>query len=314
VIVGEAVPRAVHRGRANLIAPWAATFVTFSRIPFAPLLPFVRAWASALQRLTGSGSRTALTRQEILGLLRKPADPHALDAEEQRMIARVFAITETTVDECMTPLVRVDAVPADATVRQAVTVAVRNGHTRLPVYRDRVDHIVGFLHARDLLFGIDDDQPIGALIRPVKYVPDSKRVDELLDELRREREPFAIVVDEYGGSVGILTIEDLLEELIGEIRDEREGDDAGIRRLSELEWRVAAKVRVSAVAAEIARPIPEGEYETIAGLVLAQLGRIPRTGESVIVGDIAIRVEDASERAIHTVIVSIPRAARSRTA
>ena len=306
LVLGEALPRRVNLHHATRLAPWAARFVRASQWPMLPLLPLVRGWAALLARLTGANERTVLTRQEILQILEQQRPVNAETHDEHEMIRRVFAITETAVEDCMTPLVRVDALPEDASVREAAEVVLKGGHTRLPVYRDRVDHIVGVVHARDLLFGTKDDAKLSEIVRPVKYVPDSKHVDELLNEMRRAREPFAVVVDEYGGSVGIVTIEDLLEEIIGDIRDERDAEDAGIRKLAEQQWRVAARVEVDDLEDALGRPLPEGDYETVAGLVLASVGRIPRKGEIVVIDGLRFYVEDANERAVVSFIVSIP--------
>jgi CBS domain containing-hemolysin-like protein len=200
----------------------------------------------------------------------------------------------------------VDLVAVDAPIREATTAAVRNGHTRIPVYEERVDHIVGVVHAQDLLFGAADDSPARSVLRPVKYVPDQKRVDELLHEMRREREHFAVVVDEYGGSVGIVTIEDLLEEIIGDIRDERDQEGPGLRRIADNEWRVPARVHIDELERAIGRTLPPGDYETIAGMILSETGRIPRTGEIVKVGDLRFRIDESNERAIQTVHVTVP--------
>jgi CBS domain containing-hemolysin-like protein len=275
----------------------------------------VRAWARAVGAVTGSARRTPISRQEILLLLQTPNSGGELGngelgVEEHQMIRRVFAITERSVKECMTPLVEVDGVPSTAMVRDAVEVAVKNGHSRLPVYEGRIDHIVGVVLARDLLFGTEDRTPIRELLHTARHVPGSKRVDELLQEMRREREPFAVVVDEYGGAVGIITVEDLLEEIIGEIQDERESDELGIRRLSETEWRVPARVEVAALERAIGERLPEGDYETVAGLLLANTGRIPVQGEIVQIGAIRFRIEQSNERALQSVLVRTGGAAR----
>lgn len=311
LMLGEALPKSVFQHHATALAPYVARFVRAAQVLFTPALWLVGAWATLLSRLIGSNRRAGLTRQEILWLLQEPRSA-SIHPDDQKMIQRVFAITETMVEECMTPLVDVDAVPISASVREAMEVAVRNGHSRLPVYEDRVDHIVGIVHAQDLLFGGDDgrvglDDTVRAVLRPVKYVPDSKRVDELLNEMRREREHFAVVVDEYGGSVGILTIEDLLEEIIGEIRDERDTDEEGIRRVSETEWRLPARVEVEPLEHAIGRELPDGDYETVAGLILQTTGRIPAKGEIVKVGELLFRIEDANERAILTVHLTVPK-------
>jgi putative hemolysin len=302
VAFAEVVPRRVGRHYALALSGPAASLLRWSEAPFAPLLGLVSVWASLLRRWIRAERRAPMTREEILRLLHTEAVPGETIPEEHRMIRRVFAITQTTAVECMTPLVDVDAVEGETPIRDAVALAVRTGRTRLPVYGERIDHIIGFVHATGLLFGNAPEAPIRNLIRPVRYVPETKRVDELLQDLRRDREHFVVVVDEYGGSIGILTIEDILEELIGEIQDERDEED-GIRQLSEQEWRVPARAEIDALEQAVGRRVPPGDYETVAGLILSVIGRIPRTGETIPIGELVFRIEEANERAIQTVIV-----------
>jgi CBS domain containing-hemolysin-like protein len=143
-------------------------------------------------------------------------------------------------------------------------------------------------------------------MKEIRFVPDSKRADVLLREMRDAGEPFAAVVDEYGGSVGIVTMEDLLEQVVGDIEDERDLQGPAIRRLSEREWRVPARTPIEDLEQVIGREIPQGDYETVAGLLLAVTGRIPETGAVVRVGWLTVHVEAASERAVHMVRVVLP--------
>ena len=313
LVFGEALPKTVHHHHATLIAPYAARFIAVFQWIFVPFLLVVDAWGELLARVFKSRREHGVTRQEILLLLQDP-DHESMEPGEQQMIRRVLEIHEATVGQCMTPLVDVHALASDSSFETAALACVRSGHTRLPVYDERVDKIIGIVHAQDLLFEVNTAAtPIRTVVQTVKYVPESKRVDELLQEMRREREHFAVVVDEYGGSVGIVTAEDLLEEIIGDIRDERDHDEQdGIKRLGESEWRLSARVEIEPLATAIGREVPSGDYETVAGLVLSLLGRIPRKGDAVTVGDLTFRVEDATERAIlavHlTVAPPIPRA------
>lgn len=305
LIVGATVPRLVHVHHATAIAPLAASYVRTFQWLFLPFLYVVEAWAKGVSAVSGSDRKTALTRAELVRLLGVSDEPGNILPEEQAMIQRVFALPETLVEACMTPLVDIDAVSADATVREAVETTVRNGHTRLPLFHERVDHIVGVAHARDLLFVADDARAVRELMRPAKFVPASKHADVLLNEMRREREPFAVVVDEYGGSIGIVTIEDILERIIGEIRDERDGDEGIIRKVGDGEWRVAARVDIETLETHLKRQIPRGDYETVAGWLLHHLGRIPRRGEVILLDDLRVRVDEANERSVSAITIQL---------
>ncbi len=158
-----------------------------------------------------------------------------------------------------------------------------------------------------MLLAEDDEQPVKELVRPVHFVPDSKRSDDLLEEMRNRGEQLLVVVDEYGGAVGIVTIEDLLEELVGEIRDEREAAEPAIRRLAERRWRVPARTEIEEVNRVVGCDLPEGDYETVGGLVLSTAGRIPRRGEVIrIKGGFVFRITDANERAVVLVHLTVP--------
>ncbi len=299
-LFGEVLSKIVHRQHADLLAPYSARWFEISHVLFRPFVAMVNGLSRGLSGTNGA-SPSQISREEILLQLQDPADPELIDPEDHKMIQRVFAITEKTAFECMTPLVEVDAVDAADTVQEAILIAVRNGHTRIPVYEERIDHITGVIYARDLLFGNDRSAKVGTLKKLVPYVPDSKRVDELLQQMRHDREHFVVVVDEYGGSIGIVTIEDLLEELIGDIGDERDGGDADVRRISETEWLLSARISLERFTEATGRSLPQGDYETIAGMLLQILGRIPSKGEPVRVGSGVFQIEVSNERSIQQV-------------
>ena len=246
-----------------------------------------------------------MRREDIVQLLDGEAGP--IDPEDRALIQRLLAMNETTVGECMTPLVDVKAIEDTASVADGVQMVLREGYSRLPVYHDRVDNVVGRIEHRDLLFSDPEADQISPMVRAVTFVPESKRVDELLREMRGSGDPFAVVVDEYGGSVGVVTMEDLLEEVIGEIEDERDLRSPGIRRLGEREWRVPARTEIDELREELGRDLPEGDYETVAGLLLKVCGRIPEPGDVVRVARLKFVVEKASDRAILLVRVILPR-------
>ncbi|MEQ1503336.1 MAG: hemolysin family protein [Myxococcota bacterium] len=306
LVFGEALPKLVYRHYADALAPRLAPILRAIQLALVPALWVVSKWTNLLKRLLHS-TESPIRRQDIVQLL-DDREGHTIDPEDRAFIQRLLAMSEITVEEAMTPLVDVKGVPDTATVGQAIEVVLRGGHSRLPVYRDRVDNITGHVDHRDLLFAASDDAPVSGLMRPIRFVPDSKRADELLREMRETGDPFVAVVDEYGGSVGIVTMEDLLEQVVGDIADERDLQGPAIRRLSEREWRVPARTPIEELEAAIGRQVPPGEYETVAGLLLTLTGRIPQTGAVVRVGRLVFHVEAASERAVHAVRVVLPAA------
>lgn len=297
LIFGEALPKTIFQHHADRLAPAVALPLRFAMLLFGPALAIVGVWSRGLDRLLGQTPDAPVRREEIVDLLGEEGDGAIAD-QDRRLIRRVFEISETPVHEVMTPLVDVEAIAEEATVDQACALAAETGHSRLPVYRDRIDNLIGVIQVGAMLFTPDPSRAVGALIEPVSFVPESKRVDHLLTEMRQRREQIAVIVDEYGGSVGIVTIEDLLEEIVGEIRDERDEDEPAIQRLSEREWRVPARAEIEDVTEAIGVALPEGDYETIAGCVLTALGRIPQPGETAQIGELTVIIEEATDRAI----------------
>jgi putative hemolysin len=214
---------------------------------------------------------------------------------------------ETTVGEAMRPRTEVVAVELGTTVRDVILVVREKGFTRIPVYRDDLDQVVGIVHLFDLFRAPSPDLPIDGLLRPVDFVPEAKPCDELLREMRARRRAVAIVVDEYGGTAGLVTLEDLVEELVGDIRGEEEAMSAPIRPLEGGRSAVDGSVRIVDVNEALDLELPEGDYETVAGLFLDRFGRIPRAGDSVQVGPVRLEVLAADARRIHAVAVSVAR-------
>ncbi len=304
LLVGEALPKVVYRHHADTLAPLLARPITLVARAFSPALWVVEGWATHLKRLAQSDGGETIRREDIVSLLADGSG--TIDPGDRELIRNLLGTADQTVDQCMTPLVHIKTLPEEATTADAIALALQTGFSRLPVYRDRVDNIIGHVEARDLLVAPRDDIPVVQLLRPVSIVPESKRVDALLREMRDERSPLRVVVDEYGGSVGIVTLEDLLEEILGEIEDERDRTLPGIRELGPNEWRVPGHVEVGEFTAATGVDLPQGNYETVAGMLLTVLGRIPSVGERITAGELHFHVDAASDRAILTVRVTVP--------
>jgi len=302
LVLGEALPKTVMQHHADRLAPHLAGPLGIARTVFSPLLLVVRAWNRLLTSMFGGPETQGLSRQELLQLIDAPGEDQ-IDPEEKRLILGVLAMSDLTVEACMTPLVRVVAVDETATIGVAADIATRTQHSRLPVYRRRIDHIVGMVHQADLLFLSDDAAPLAEHLRPVRFVPDVKRADHLLAEMRENGEHFAVIVDEYGGCVGIVTLEDLLEEFVGEIEDERDRTRPGVVALPDGTWRVPGATEIDEFEARTGLALPDGDWETVAGVVLSVLGRIPEADDIVEVDGARIVVTEATDRAIRWVHV-----------
>jgi putative hemolysin len=227
-----------------------------------------------------------VTEEDIRNIVNVGAEQKVLEEQEREMIHSIIQFGDTIVREVMTPRPDVVAVEVNQSARRALDLVIAEGYSKLPVFEETVDNVIGVVHDRELLIALSDgtlaQTPIRALMRPITLVPESKRVSELLREMQRSKFSLAIVVDEYGGTAGLVTIEDLLEEIVGEIRDEHdEGEEEPIVVISPGEAVVDAGVNIEDVNAKLGLTLPHEEFETIGGLTVGLFGRLPVEGEEV---------------------------------
>jgi putative hemolysin len=252
-----------------------------------------------------------VTRDELALLIESEpeTDKPEISADEREMIANVFELSEYKVGELMVPLSEVTALPEEAPISEAALEVADKQHSRMPIYRSRVDDVVGIVHVFDLLqaasAGKSDGRTVASLAHPPKYVPETMKGSDLLVELQTEQQHLAIVVDEYGGAVGIVTIEDLLEIIVGDIEDEYDTEPSAIKAERPGSWRIEARTSVARINAELDLGLPESEdYETIAGLLIEKLRRIPAVRETITIGPLSIEIVAATDRAIETVRIT----------
>ncbi len=300
LVFGETLPKTLASHHADALAPILARPLILLQLLFGPALFVIGAWSRVLHRLLGVQD-ARIARQDLVEMI-DDAALRDIHPAERRIIQRVLDMPGTTVSDCMTALVEVAAVSESASLTEAADVVLRSGHSRIPVYRDRVDNIVGVLHHRALLSTSGEGRVADVMVLPL-FVPETKGVDELMRKMLHDQDRFAVVVDEYGGSIGVVTLEDLVEEIVGSIQDERDSEPQ-VRRLGDTEWRVPGKVRIEELEAATGVALPEGEYSTVAGLILSKTGRIPIQGESVRVGSLNLVVEAATDRAVVAVRVT----------
>jgi putative hemolysin len=236
------------------------------------------------------------SEEELRRLVESHEENGVLEREEREMIHGIFVLGEVTAREVMVPRIDVVGVPADCTIEQVLDLIVETGHSRLPIYSENLDGIIGIIYAKDVLKHLksghlgDAAQP---LARPAYFVPEAKKVDELLQELQKRRVHMSVVVDEYGGTAGIITIEDLLEEIVGEIRDEYDqAEEARVEPISDTEAIFDARVSLREVNELFELDLPEDEFDTLGGLVYERLGKIPSKDDEVRVDGCLIRVMD----------------------
>ena len=224
------------------------------------------------------------SEEELLAVADLAVEDEVIEAEERQLIESVIELGDTVVREVMVPRTDMVTVTADFRVADAMEVAILNGYSRIPVCGAGIDDIVGIVHAKDLMRAERDDEedrPVNELARPAAFVPETKGVAGLLREMQQQRFHMAIVIDEYGGTAGLVTLEDIIEELLGEIVDEFDVEDAMIEPLPGGDYRVNARMALDEVNDLLRARLPEGDWDTIGGLLLARLGHVPTEGENV---------------------------------
>jgi CBS domain containing-hemolysin-like protein len=226
---------------------------------------------------------STVSRTEIQALARIGRHEGTLDENEWKVVSSVMSLGKVEVGEVMTPRTDIVAVPADVSVDAAMGVMLDEGHLRLPVYEESLDRVQGILLARDLWQAHrEGETEIEAVIRPAQFAPASKPVDDLINEMRQERVKMVIVVDEFGGTAGLVTLEDLLEEIVGEIQDEHEADEPeGVQPLESGDVRLWGGLPLREASETLKLDLPEDQYDTVAGFVFGRLNRIPRVGDRV---------------------------------
>jgi CBS domain containing-hemolysin-like protein len=310
VVFGEIVPKALGQQHADSLARKLAYPLWLASKLLAPAVVPLTAFSSWLTRALRVPERKVVTREELELVVRGPGASSGAGGEitegERRMISNIFDFGDTTVSDVMVPLSDVIALAEDSDLDDVAEKISETHYTRFPVYKERVDQVIGTVHAFDVLKAGAAKVTLGSLARAPLYVPRGQPAIDLLVELQRARQGMAIVVDKYGGAVGIATVEDILEEIVGEIEDEYDTDKPGIRKEAEGVWRVSGRTRLAEVNRLLRLELPEGEdYESMAGLVLDRLRHIPREGESVRFGQVLVKVTRANERAVEEVQVRV---------
>ncbi|HEY0662263.1 MAG TPA: transporter associated domain-containing protein [Lysobacter sp.] len=270
--------------------------------------PERRSW---LERIGSMLSGEPSTREDLVELLRDAQADGLIAADTLRMMEGAIAVSDLTVGDVMIPRAQMVALPAEAPLLELMKRVVESGHSRFPVHGEEKDEILGILLAKDLLRGVVADNGPGtihALLRPAVLIPESKRLDVLLREFRQSRNHMAIVIDEHGGVAGLLTIEDVLEQIVGEIDDEHddaEDPNALIAAQADGQFVVDALTPISDFNERFRADFDDDEYDTIGGLVTAAIGHLPESGEELTLGRFVFRVAGADARRVHAFHVGV---------
>ena len=300
LILGELAPKRIGLQRAPRVALLAAPLLDRIATLARPVVWLLTHTTNLVVAVLGGDPRVgrqAMTEQELRELV---TEAQTLSQDERHIVGEVFDAGKRQIREVLAPRTEVVFLDAETPVAEAAAIAAGVPYSRLPVYQDTYDNVIGFVHVRDLLGpGVADDTvQAGRIARPVKFLPISKTVLSSLSEMRRERAHLAIVVDEYGGTAGIVTLEDLVEELIGDIRDEYDIEQDHATRTPAGDVEVDGLLNLDEFTEQTGIALPEGPYETAAGYVLAALGDLPSEGDSVQVADRTITVTELDGRRI----------------
>lgn len=316
VVFGELVPKALTLARAEQLAALLAPSITFLAIVFRPLVFVLERSASFVLRpfgirevVAGEGVRSP---EELRQIVDEAEGSGVIESAQEEMLYKVFDFADQEARDVLVPaddVVWLDAAlsPADAFER-----ALKTGHSRFPIGEGSLDAVTGIVHLRDLARAAQRGEatPIGQLCREVHVVPTTKDLGALLRELRQRHEQLAVISDEYGRTLGIVTVEDILEELVGEIEDEYDLPDASVEELPDGRLRVAGSLTIDDFNETYGTGLPEEDVHTLAGLVFTTVGRLPRRGEKVTAADVTLEVEELDGARIKRLLVTLPRGTR----
>src|SRR6187431_1820748 len=265
---------------------------------------------SLLERLSSLLLREPEDREQLITLLHSAFERRLLDAEALSMIEGVLQVSETQVRDVMIPRSQMDMLDVAESPGKFIPFVIETAHSRFPVFEDNRDNVIGILLAKDLLrFYAEEEFDVREMLRPAVFVPEAKRLNVLLREFRASRNHMAIVIDEYGGVAGLLTIEDVLEQIVGDIEDEYDFDEASDNILPEPggRYRVKALTQIADFNAAFGTRFADEEHDTVGGLVIAQLGRLPKRGEALAIAGLKFQVLRADSRRVYTLIVEKPK-------
>jgi putative hemolysin len=313
IVFAELIPKAIALGAPERFALILSRPIDVLARVLGPVVGVLNGITRWVARSMGveMNQDAAISAEELRLIVERGGEQGVLEAEEEQMINAVIELGDRRVHEVMVPRVAIASVPADATLEEAIDLVVEVGHSRIPVYHDTIDEIVGILYAKDLLPYLKHDAgprpALRKLLRPPVLVPESMTVDDLLHEFQRRKVHIAVVLDEYGGTAGLVTIEDLLEEIVGEIQDEYDVEEPMVVRLSDHEARVDGRADVDEILELFDLDLQledEDEYDTVGGLVYHRVGGVPAPGDSVDVDGLRLTVESTDGRRVGKVLVT----------
>ena len=312
LVVGEIAPKTIAARHADALAVVMARPLHLLSRLLSPLIRVLSLATSVVVRPLGGRvnvNAPMVTEEEIRMLVKMGEEEGVIEQEEREMIHSIFEFGDTVAREVMVPRIDMVTLEDGATVREAAQLILQTGHSRLPVFHGSVDNIVGVVNVKDLLRPLTAGQmstPVTEVLRPAYYIPESKRLDELFREMQRRKVPLAIVVDEYGGTSGLVTVEDLLEEIVGPIMDEHDVEERLVEVINDQVALVAGRASIEEVNDQLHLALPAGEVDTVGGFVYSLLGHVPEPGERIAYDGLEIVVEQVEGQRIGKVRITRP--------
>ncbi len=303
LVFGEITPKSFANKNSTKFSMKVARYIEVFYYLLAPLIKALTILTNFVTNKTSAdrGKKPFVSEEEIRRFLTVGEREGVIETDEKQMINSIFEFDDTSVKEIMVPRIHMVCVEINDALDDLIDIIINMGLSRIPVYNDTVDNIVGVVYAKDLLPLLKEkgyDVNIQRIMRPAYYIPETKKVDNLLSELRKEKIHMAIILDEYGGTAGLVTIEDLLEEIVGDIQDEYDEEEKMIKIISEDEIEVDGRVDIDEINEILDISLPEEDYETISGFVLSMLGYVPKTGEGMEFDNLDITIEKVLQRRI----------------
>lgn len=313
LVFGELVPKRFAMHNAEKWAFRTVGILSACAVIFAPLVRLLAVTTNGVLRLIGidpKADEPPVTEEEIRLLVDVGEEKGVIEESQRDMLENVFEFDDITAEDLMTPRIDVEALPITDSVQSAADLCVSTGHSRLPVYEEDIDHIVGMIHIKDLLPYIGQPIPpevtLRSLIRDIYYAPATIKCSALFAAMSEQHHQMAVIVDEYGGAAGIVTTEDLLESIVGNIQDEFDHEEEDVKKTGERTFEVDGSLNADELTDLLGIPLPEGDYDTLAGFLLSEFGHIPVEGESAEYRGVVFTVSEMDDRRIVSVHVELP--------
>lgn len=312
--LGELVPKRIAQSNPEKMArSIAGIIVGVGAVlrPFILLLTFTTNLVLKLVGIDPKKNERSVTEEEIRIMVDVGRESGAIHAAEKEMIENIFELNDKEVSEIMTHRTNIVSLDVDADFNEVLEVAIQEKYTRIPVYEENIDNIIGILHIKDLLLIATEEQKrpfsLRDILRPATFVPESKQVDSLFREMQRDHAQMAVVIDEYGGTAGIVSLEDIIEEIVGNLQDEYDEEEAEIERRDETTFVVDGQTALDDVAAAVGVNMPEDDYDTLAGLVVGLLDRIPDEGEQpeIAYHNLIFKVLEMDDRRVSKIQITV---------